>query len=180
MPYKLYIDRQEDFTCEVAVKNASLKNAFARMIVECGDLTLMFRGQLKDGKCIVPIRKLKGLLEENSKGKMHLEVIVEDTYFSPWKEDFIVEEYTSVNVKIEEQKHNSKKPVLEVKNINHNKISPPTAELLYICEKVGIRKNNVDKKLSDFKQVVKEYFKSSPEFARDSKKYIREAVMALK
>ncbi len=121
MPYTLYTDSHEDFICEVAVKNVSLKNALARMIVECGDLTLMFKGQLKDGKCIVPIRRLKGLLDENSKGKMQLEVIVEDTYFSPWKEEFVVEEHTSVNVKIEEQKQPVTKPILEVKPISQNK-----------------------------------------------------------
>lgn len=85
MAYTLYTDRNEEFVCEIAVKNASLKNAFARMVVEAGDLTLMFPGQLKDGKCHVPIRRLKNLLEENATGNMHLEVVVEDTYFKPWE-----------------------------------------------------------------------------------------------
>ena len=34
--YNLYLDKSENFECEVAVKNASMKDAFARMIVETG------------------------------------------------------------------------------------------------------------------------------------------------
>lgn len=102
MAYQLYLDKAENFECEVAVKNASLKEAFARMVVECGDLTLMFPGVLKEGKCHVPIRRLKGLLDENSKGKMHLEIIVEDTYFKPWEDNFQVEQHTAVKVQVHE------------------------------------------------------------------------------
>lgn len=85
MPYKLYTDKQEVFECEVAVKNASLKNSVARLVVESENLDLVFKGKINDGKCIVPIRKLKGILDENTKGNMSLEVIVEDTYFKPWE-----------------------------------------------------------------------------------------------
>jgi hypothetical protein len=181
MAYTLYLDRPEEFICEVAVKNASLKDAFARMVVEANDLTLMFEGKLKDGKCIVPIRRLKGLIDENSKGKMHLEVIVEDTYFKPWSDNFIVEEHTSIKVKVNEQKKPSK-PIVEVRTLSDikTKISVPAQDLVYIFEKVGINKKNFNQKGSDFKQVIKEYFKASPEFIKESKKYIQEAVTALK
>ena len=62
--YSLYLDRPVEFVCEISVKNASLKNAMARMIVKTDNLTLLFEGQIKDGKCIIPIGRLKGLLEE--------------------------------------------------------------------------------------------------------------------
>jgi len=177
--YKLYLDKQEDFICEVAVKNASLKDAFARMIVESDDLTLMFKGEIKDGKCTVPIKRLKGLLDENVKGNISLEVIVEDTLFVPWKEDFVIEHHTDVKVKVEEQKKPSK-PTIEVRPIREQSISVPARQILFICEKVGINKKNLPSKGKDFKQVLKEYFKASPEFIKESKKYIQEAVMALK
>src|ERR1017187_1903882 len=135
MAYQLYLDRAENFECDVTVKNASLKGAFARMIVECGNLALMFPGVLKDGRCYVPIKRLKGLLEENSIGKMHLEVIVEDTYFKPWEDNFQVEQHTAVKVKIQEQKKPSK-PMVEVKTVkNQNKLSDAAADILFICEK---------------------------------------------
>ena len=177
--YTLYTDKDEDFICELSVKNASLKNAFARMVVKSDDLTLMFEGQLKDGKCIVPIHRLKGLLSEDAKGKMHLEVIVEDTYFKPWENDFKVEQHTAVKVKVNEQKLPSK-PIVEVKVIPSTKLSIPTADILFICERLGISRRNMLKKTNDFKQVIKEYFKTSPEFAGKSKTYIKEAISALK
>ena len=178
MAYELFLDKPTEFTCEVLVKNASLKGAFARMIVESAGLKLMFDGQLKDGKCVVPIRRLKGLLDENVKGKMHLEIIVEDTYFSPWKDEFTIQEHTSIKVKVEEQKKSSK-PIVEVRPIKST-ISFPVQDLVYICGKVGITKENLIQKKPDFKQIVKEYFKASPEFIKESKKYIQEAVTALK
>lgn len=182
MPYTLYTDKDENFVCEVSVKNASLKDAFARMVVQSDGLMLMFEGQLKDGKCIVPIHRLKGLLNEDSKGKMHLEVIVEDTYFKPWENEFKVEQHTAVKVKVDEQKQPSSKPIVEVKAIQPSKpkLSRPAKDIVFICEKVGITKKNLTKKNEDFKQVVKEYFKTSPEFVQGCKTYIQEAVSALK
>ncbi len=179
MPYKLYTDKNENFTCEVAVKNASTKNAFARMIVESDDVALMFNGELKDGKCTVPIRRLKGFLDENAKGKMHLEIVVEDTFFKPWQDNFIVEQHTSVKVKVNEQEAPSK-PIVEVRNISKTKISIPASDLLFIFERVGITTSNLSTRSQDFKQVIKEYFKSSPEFIKDGEIYIKEALEKMK
>jgi hypothetical protein len=188
MAYKLYLDKPEEFMCEMAVKNASMKDAFARMVVKTDNLTLMFEGQLKDGKCSVPIRRLKGILDENTKGKMHLEVIVEDTYFQPWQDDFVIEEHTSVKVKVEEQVKPKSKPSVVVKSMTNilteettkKKLSTPAQDMMFICEKMGITKSNLVKKQNDFKAIVKEYFKASPEFVKNSKKYITETVSSLK
>lgn len=178
--YNLYLDKAENFECEVAVKNASLTNAFARMIVECGDFSLMFNGAIKNGKCHVPIKRLKGLLEENSKGKMKLEVIVEDTYFIPWEDNFQVEQHTAVKVRVNEQKKPTK-PMVEVKSVkNASRLSDAATDLLFICEKVGINKSNLGQKKNDFKQVIKEYFKANPANLRNSTQVISEAVNALK
>src|SRR5258706_2299574 len=115
MSYKLYTDKAENFECEVSVKNASLKNSMARLIIEsAGGPNFVFNGKIEGGKCVVPIHRLKGLLDENTTGNMHLEVIVEDTYFKPWSSDFVVEEYTSVKVKVNESKQ-STKPTITVK-----------------------------------------------------------------
>ncbi len=181
MPYTLYTDKAENFICEVSVKNASLKNAFARMIVESDNFSLMFKGQIKDGKCTVPINRLRGLLDERSRGKMHLELIVEDTYFKPWEDDFIVEQNTAVKVNVQEQKRTSK-PIVEIKTRPQikTKLSIPASDIVFICGHIGITKKNLIKHEKDFKQLVREYFKSSPEFMSRSKIYIHEAVTALK
>jgi hypothetical protein len=183
MSYKLYTDKNENFECEIDVKNASLKNSITRLIVESTTgPNLIFNGQLNGDKCIIPIKRLKGILDENTRGNMHLEVIVEDTYFKPWESDFIVEEHTSVKVKVNEQKQ-SFKPLVKLKThpiLNYVKgtpsdiISPskrkginvfiPKKEIAIICEQFGIKKRNFQKKQKEFIQILKEYFKANPEY----------------
>lgn len=169
MPYKLYTDKAEDFSCEIQVKNASLKNSKARLVVESADgINLIFNGKIEGGKCIIPIRRLKGLLDENTTGKMSLEIIVEDVYFSPWKEDFVVEEHTSVKVRVNEQKI-SLKPTVSVKVpiTGMPKLKKETIIPLYevskLCEKFNIKKSNLSKRNNDFRTLIKEYFQSNPE-----------------
>lgn len=183
MSYKLYTDKNESFECEVSVKNASLKNSIARLVVESIDgPTLIFNGKLNGDRCIIPIKRLKGLLDENTRGNMHLEVIVEDTYFKPWQSDFIVEEHTSVKVKVNEQRQSSK-PIVRLKthpilNYVEGKTSEllpsakrkginvfvPKKEIAMLCEHFGIRKHNFHKKQKEFVQILKEYFKANPEY----------------
>ena len=70
----------------------SLSRSTARLVVETSEYSLMFNGKIsKDGKCEIPIRKLKGLIDESSKGNIRLEVIAEDTFFTPWETNFEVE-----------------------------------------------------------------------------------------
>ena len=192
MSYKLYTDKNENFECEVSVKNASLKGSITRLIVESNNgPSLVFNGQLNGGKCIIPIKRLKGILDENTHGNMHLEVIVEDTYFKPWQSDFTVEEHTSVKVKINEQKSGSNKPVVKVRNPilkyidgkSSGVLSPakrrginvfvPKKEIAMICEHFGIRKNNLQKKQKEFVQILKEYFKANPEYNYHTRTILR-------
>jgi hypothetical protein len=174
MPYKLYTDKNESFECEVSVKNASLKGSVARLVVESSEgLSFVFNGKIENEKCIVPIRRLKGFLDENSRGNMFLEVIVEDTYFKPWTSDFTVEEHTSVKVKVNESKI-SNKPTVEVhvptsgktiiKENNGINVWIPLHEISNICKKFGIKRANIIKKKGDFQQLIKEYFDANPEF----------------
>ena len=175
MPYKLYLDKNEIFECEVSVKNASLKGSVARLIVESIDgVNFVFNGSIQNDKCNIPIRKLKGLLDENSRGNMFLEVIVEDTYFKPWESDFVVEEHTSIKVKVNEQQKQSSKPIVEVKTpsfknlVIENKkginLWVPLYELSKICEKFDIKKKTLFHRKNEFRQIVNEYFKANPEF----------------
>ena len=158
--YKLYLDKPESFECDVAVKNASLKGSVARLVVESADgVNLVFNGKIDGGKCVVPVRRLKGLLDENIRGNMFLEVIVEDTYFKPWTSDFVVEEHTSVKVKISEQKESSTKPSVQVRvpvketpaTIKKGKVEIPIKEAIEICRKAGITHKK------DILKVLREY-----------------------
>lgn len=171
MPYKIYTDKDEDFICEVSVKNASLQNSMARIVLASDSVNLIFEGKVKNGKCIVPIKKVKGLLEENSSGKIHLEMVVDNMYFKPWHSDFVVEEHTQVKVKVDEQKEDTRhsKPVVEVK-VSQNKFSEDAQLILRLCERFNINKNNISKKRNDFKQLILEYFKDG--YQKTNKKTI--------
>lgn len=169
MSYKLYTDRNENFECEVSVKNASLKGSLARLVVESADnINLVFNGRIEGDKCIVPVRRLKGILDENTRGKMHLEVVVEDTYFRPWQSDFVVEEHTSVKVKVNEQVTKSNKPIVEVKMPSTPKkgvnLSVPLMEIASLCSMFQLDKKTIRTKRGDFAQLLKEYFNSNPEY----------------
>lgn len=166
MPYTLFTDKNENFECEVSVKNASLKGSFARLIVESDDnVNLVFHGRIDGDKCVVPIRRLKGLLEEHCRGKMHLEVVVEDTFFKPWESDFVVSEHTSVKVKVNEQPTGFKKPIVEVKQPKPvDKLIVPVKEISSLCSMFQIGNQNLRKKKADFSQLLREYFNANPEY----------------
>ena len=127
--YKLYTDKQETFECDLFLEGADLKQSSARLIGESKDLTLMFKGTIDDkGNCKVPIKKLKGLMGENTTGDIKLEVIAEDTLIEPWQSDFIVDTAKKVTVEVKSQKtkpqiKESTKPMVKVKSVK-NYVNP--------------------------------------------------------
>ena len=99
--YKLYTDKQENFECKLKLEGASLKEAFVRLILESEDMNLIFKGTIdSNGKCNIPIKKLRGILGESTKGEMKLEVVAEDVYFQPWQSEFIVESARKLKVEV--------------------------------------------------------------------------------
>ena len=117
MSYKLYTDKQEVFECKISLEGASLKKATARILIESNDINLMFPGKIdKNGNCKVPIKKLKGFLDEKDKGNIKLEVIAEDTYFEPWQSEFVIETAKKIKVEVKGQSE-VKKPKAVVTEI---------------------------------------------------------------
>jgi len=108
--YKLFTDKSELFECDIKIEGATLSNSTARLVVETNDYSLMFNGKINSsGKCTIPIKKLKGLIDESIKGNIRLEVIADDTYFIPWKSEFEINASKKVTVEIKSQQ----KPMLE-------------------------------------------------------------------
>ena len=102
--YKLFTDKTELFECNISLQGASLKKSKARLVVETPEYSLLFNGSIsKGGKCEIPIKKLKGLIDENTSGNIRLEVIAEDTFFTPWESDFEIET-AAVNIPASELK----------------------------------------------------------------------------
>lgn len=175
MPYKVYTDKDEDFVCEVSVKNASLKDSIARIILEANGISLVYEGYIKNGKCIIPIKRVRGLLDEHASGKMHLELIVDNMYFKPWKSDFSVEEHTTVKVQVDENGENGK-PSVSVKGpVEEIRVKyDATGDIIKICEQFDINRKTIPFRKKDFKLIVAEYFKNSPEVSNKKKEILHE------
>jgi predicted nucleic acid-binding Zn-ribbon protein len=102
--YKLYRDREETFECNISVEGASLSSAQVRLVIDTNLLNVIFYGKLyKDGRCLVPLKKMT-MFPEGAKGQIRLEVVVDDTLFSPWESTCIVEGAKKVSVDIKQKK----------------------------------------------------------------------------
>jgi hypothetical protein len=112
--YKLYKDINEEFVCDIAIEGSSPEDTYARIIVESDEWSLMFPGEIRNGKCIVPIKKL-GILKEGEMGTIKLEVVAEGNLFIPWEDTFKVKLSKKVTVSLNETKQQQRKPIVNNK-----------------------------------------------------------------
>tara|TARA_B100002019_G_C21114481_1_gene520147 strand:- start:317 stop:856 length:540 start_codon:yes stop_codon:yes gene_type:complete len=158
--YKLFTDKSELFECDIKLQGASLKKSKARLVVETQDYSLMFNGSIsKGGKCEIPIRKLKGLIDEDTTGNIRLEVIAEDTFFTPWESDFEVE--TSKKVTVEVKSQTFKKPIVEAKVKITNSEQQHVISLLKLLVKENINIKNISYKRNKLNNIVATYLKEN-------------------
>ena len=181
--YKLYTDKQETFECDLFLEGADLKQSSARLIVESKDLTLMFKGTIDDkGNCKVPIKKLKGLMGENTTGDIKLEVIAEDTLIEPWQSDFVVETAKKVTVEVKSQKEEkpqikeSTKPQVKVKSAK-NYINPIN-QMVNVLIKNDITINEVLQNKQKIAPILKNYA-NTINYQGGTQKFIKEVINKL-
>ena len=168
--YKLFTDKSELFECDIKLQGASLKKSKARLVVETQDYSLMFNGSIsKGGKCEIPIRKLKGLIDEDTTGNIRLEVIAEDTFFTPWETDFEVE--TSKKVTVEVKTQTTKKPIVEAKVTITNTEQQHVINLLKLLVKENINIKNISYKRNKLNNIVATYLKENT--IKDTEKVIK-------
>ena len=167
--YKLFTDKSELFECDIKLQGASLKKSKARLVVETQDYSLMFNGSIsKGGKCEIPIRKLKGLIDEDTTGNIRLEVIAEDTFFTPWESDFEVE--TSKKITVEVKSQTTKKPIVEAKVTITNSEQQHVINLLKLLIKENINIKNISYKRNKLNNIVATYLNENT--IKDTEKVI--------
>jgi len=181
--YKLYTDKQETFECDLFLEGADLKQSSARLIVESKDLTLMFKGEIDDkGNCKVPIKKLKGLMGENTTGDIKLEVIAEDTLIEPWQSDFVVETAKKVTVEVKSQKEEkpqikeSTKPQVKVKSVKN--YTNPVNQMVNVLVKNDITINEVLQNKQKIAPILKNYA-NTINYQGGTQKFIKEVINKL-
>ena len=165
--YKLFTDKSELFECDIKLEGASLSKSKARLVVDTSDYSLLFKGEINsNGKCEIPIRKLKGLIDENTTGNIRLEVIAEDTYFTPWESDFEVDASKKVTVEVKSQ--STKKPIVETKVKVKVKEEKPTItekqhviNLFKLLIKEDINVENISFKRNELNNIVATYLKEN-------------------
>ena len=163
--YKLFTDKAELFECNISLQGASLKKSKARLVVETPDYSLLFNGNIsKSGKCEIPIKKLKGLIDENTTGNIRLEVIAEDTFFTPWESDFEVDVSKKVTVEVKTQ--TTKKPIVEAKVKVKEKPTITEKEhvinLFKLLIKDDINVDNISYKRNALNNIVATYLQENP------------------
>ena len=165
--YKLFTDKTELFECDIKLQGASLNKSKARLVVETSDYSLLFNGSISSqGKCEIPIRKLKGLIDEDTTGNIRLEVIAEDTFFTPWESDFEVDASKKVTVEVKSQ--STKKPIVETKvNVKVKDKKPTLTEkdhvinLLKLLVKEDINIENISYKRNALNNIVATYLQEN-------------------
>ena len=168
--YKLFTDKSELFECDIKLQGASLKKSKARLVVETQDYSLMFNGSISNGgKCEIPIRKLKGLIDEDTTGNIRLEVIAEDTFFTPWETDFEVE--TSKKVTVEVKTQTTKKPIIEATVKVTNSEQQHVINLLKLLVNENINIKNISYKRNKLNNIVATYLKENT--VKDTNKVIK-------
>ena len=181
--YKLYTDKQETFECDLFLEGADLKQSSARIVVESKDLTLMFKGTIDEkGNCKVPIKKLKGLMSENTTGDIKLEVIAEDTLIEPWQSEFVVETSKKVTVEVKGQgdkkpiKEVSSKPQVKIKNIKNN--FNPVNDMVNTLSENGITLQKIIKNKKRIAPILENY-SIKVNYKGGTSKFIREVINKL-
>ena len=165
--YKLFTDKSELFECDIKLEGASLSKSSARLVVETSDYSLLFKGEINsNGKCEIPIRKLKGLIDENTTGNIRLEVIAEDTFFTPWESDFEVDASKKVTVEVKSQ--TTKKPIVETKvKVDVKKEKPTITEKQHVINlfklliKEDINVDNISFKRNELNNIVATYLQEN-------------------
>jgi len=123
--FKLYTDKNNTFKCKVAIEGANEKSSIARLVIEGESHNLMFDGTIKEGVCEINIGKFKNFDNFKSKGQVKLEVIADDTYFTPWKSEYVLEQSRVVTVEmIQEEEETSSKPLVEVTEVSYIEDTP--------------------------------------------------------
>lgn len=166
--YKLYTDKKEIFEADITLQGASLKDAFCRLIVESSEWNLVFPGTISNtGKCQIVVEKLSKILSEGATGTLKLEVIAEETYFTPWQSPFTVEANKKLAVEVKSQPAKMQlsenvKPVM--KAVVHTE-SPHNfhqfKQFIKECINNNITFENINNKKRTLSSIVEKYYTNS-------------------
>jgi hypothetical protein len=124
----------------------------------------MFNGQINEGKCIISLGKLKKFSNLLETGQIRLEIIAEDTVFTPYESNYQLEQEKKVTVEVIQPESLPKKTMVEVKVQEIAPTSQPKVETKQpIVKKNPINdlvkylneRANFDGSINSFKKIIK-------------------------
>lgn len=161
--YKLFIDANETFEATIHTNGMdSNAKSKCRLVVENSKFNILFEGKVENGKCIIPIKKLKEVLQEGDTGTLRLEVIADDVFFTPWHQEFTAHVSKKLTVEVKSSTTISK-PTLTAKVTTKQSNSVNAlliTELNSLFKKYNINLTNVGDKRKHIKLITETVLKS--------------------
>lgn len=163
--YKIYVDKKELFEAKIELEGASLTDTRARLLVETDRWNLVFNGEIDSvGNVTIPIEKMKSIFSENTSGTVKLEVVVDDTFFTPWQDEVSLSRSKQLTAEVKEGKKSLiNEECVKVTSVNNKKV---------ITEDKENFNNNLQRKF--LKSIIKNAYLS--ETKKFSKPVIKETV----
>lgn len=156
--YKLIIDKPDIFEATINIEGAESKSAKCRLVVEANSMSYLFEGTLKGENCRIPIKKLKNYLQDGDTGTLRLEVIADDTYFSPWQSEFKASVSRKVTAEVAEPKVDAGsrvKVIAEVKKSTPKEMTDPlVVEMAAQFAKFNMKLEDAHKRKKTINHVV--------------------------
>ncbi len=155
--YKIYIDKNELFEATIRVDGleSNIKPK-CRLVLESSKFNLLFEGTIQNNKCTIPIKKLKEILSDGDTGNLRLEVIADDTFFTPWEQEFSAQLSKKLTVEVKTSEQQIIKPKLSVTTIVESKVSASDlkSELNRKFVKNNINITNVPEKRTQIRSIT--------------------------
>lgn len=150
--YNIFIDSPEQFTADIQIEGADSDSTKCRLVIDKGPMSILFEGNIKGGKVVIPIPSLKSILKEGDSGNIKLEVVADDVFFTPWESLYQAALSKKVTVEVADQsKSTPKKPLIEVSGIVET--NPAINELSKYFIKHKISFENTQSKLKSIKKL---------------------------
>ena len=103
MAYTIQIDKKQNFECQLYLEGTSLTNAKPRLILETGNSSYVFKGNVNaSGNCVIPFTNVNKTLSGVTTGKMVLEVVAGNTIFTPYSDTFVIKGSTEPSINLTE------------------------------------------------------------------------------
>ncbi len=139
---KIFLDESKLFKCQLKVEGTTLSKSKCRLILKADDITLLYEGKIhENGDVEVNIPKLKKYVESKN-GMAYLEVIADDTVFTPFTE--AIEFKTKYVVEVITENEVVNKPSIKLVSTKPiNKFHKPLAEIITELQKRNITSKNI-------------------------------------